>query len=83
MFIKMSGGTNFLCFYVLCAETYAEGEEGMSFWFPLSYLEDMTTMYEKSWVSGLSTCIPGQESTADNTPFGGQEEDLSEEHHEE
>jgi hypothetical protein len=50
---------------------------------PPSYLEDMTIMYEKSWVSGLSTYIPGQESTADNTPFGGQEEDLSEEHHEE
>jgi hypothetical protein len=31
MFMKMSGVANFLCLYVLCAETYAEGEEDMSF----------------------------------------------------
>jgi hypothetical protein len=31
MFMKMSGETNFLCFYVLCAGTYADGEEDMSF----------------------------------------------------
>jgi hypothetical protein len=48
-----------------------------------SCLEDMTTMYEKSQVSSVSACIPGQEGTAYSTPFGRQEEDLSEEHHEE
>jgi hypothetical protein len=32
MFMKMIGEINFLCFYVLCAGTYAEGEEVMLFW---------------------------------------------------
>jgi hypothetical protein len=40
-------------------------------------------MYERSWVSGLSACIPSQEGTTNSTSFGRQEEDLSEEHHEE
>jgi hypothetical protein len=31
MFMKMVGETIFLCFYVLCAGTYAEGEEDMPF----------------------------------------------------
>jgi hypothetical protein len=34
IFMKMSGGTNFLCLYVLCAGIYVEGEEDMSFWSP-------------------------------------------------
>jgi hypothetical protein len=34
MFMKMNGGTNFLCLYVLYAGTYEEGEEDMSFWSP-------------------------------------------------
>jgi hypothetical protein len=49
---------------------------------PQNCLEDMTIMYEKSWVSGLSACIPGQEGTADSTPIERQE-DHSEEHEEE
>jgi hypothetical protein len=49
---------------------------------PPNYLEDMTIMYEKSWVSCLSACIPGQEGTADSTPIKRLEEDHSEEHEE-
>jgi hypothetical protein len=47
---------------------------------PPNYLKDMTIMYEKSRISGLSACIPGQEGTADSTPIERQEEDHSEEH---
>jgi hypothetical protein len=72
----------FLCFYVLCAGTYAEGEEDMSFWSP-NCVEDMTIMFERRQVSCLATCIPGQEGTADNSLIGRQEEDHSEEHQEE
>jgi hypothetical protein len=50
---------------------------------PPNCLEDMTIMYEKSQVLGLSACISGQEGTTDNTPIGRQEEDHSEEHEEE
>jgi hypothetical protein len=50
---------------------------------PPNCLEDMTIMYEKSRVLGLSACIPGQEGTADSTPIERQEEDNSEEHEEE
>jgi hypothetical protein len=49
---------------------------------PPNCLEDMTIINEKSWVSGLSTCIPGQEGTTDSTPIERQE-DHSEEHEEE
>jgi hypothetical protein len=35
---------------------------------PPNYLEDMTIMYEKSWVLGLSACIPDQESVACSIP---------------
>jgi hypothetical protein len=34
LFMKMSGGTYFLCLYVLWVGTYAEGEEDKSFWSP-------------------------------------------------
>jgi hypothetical protein len=50
---------------------------------PLNCLKDMTIMYEKSQVSGLFACIPGQEGTANNTPIERQEKDHSEEHEEE
>jgi hypothetical protein len=50
---------------------------------PPNYVEDMTIMFERSRVSGLSTCIPDQEGTADSTPIEIQEEDHSEEHQEE
>jgi hypothetical protein len=46
-------------------------------------LEDMTIMYERSRVSGLSACIPSQEGIANITPIERQEEDHSEEHQEE
>jgi hypothetical protein len=82
MFMKMSGVSNFLCFYVLCAGTYAEGEKTCHS-SPPNCLEDMTIMYEKSRVSGLSACIPDQECRADSTPIGRQEEDQSVEHEEE
>jgi hypothetical protein len=50
---------------------------------PSNCVEDMTIMFERSRASGLSTCIPGQEVTAGNTPIEIQEEDHSEEHQEE
>jgi hypothetical protein len=51
---------------------------------PSKCLKDMATMFERSRVSGISACIPGQEGTADSTPIEGQEdEDHSEEHREE
>jgi hypothetical protein len=44
----------------------------------------MTTIFERSRVSGISACIPNQEGTVDSTPIEGQEdEDHSEEHQEE
>jgi hypothetical protein len=50
---------------------------------PPNCLKNMTIMYEKSRVLGLSTCILGQEGTTDSTPIERQEEDHSEEHEEE
>jgi hypothetical protein len=38
---------------------------------PPKCLKDMTTMFERSWVLGLSACIPGQEGTADSAPIRG------------
>jgi hypothetical protein len=49
---------------------------------PPNCLKDMTIMYERSRVSGLSACILNQEGTADSTPIGRQE-DHSEELQEE
>jgi hypothetical protein len=46
-------------------------------------VEDMTIMFERSRVSGLSACIPDQKGTVDSTPIEIQEEDHSEEHQEE
>jgi hypothetical protein len=72
----------FLCFYVLYAGTYKEGEEDILFWSP-NCLKDMTIMYEKSRVSDLSACILDQEGTTNSTPIERQEEDQSEKHEEE
>jgi hypothetical protein len=69
-------------FYVLCAGTYSEGEEDMSFWSP-NCLEDMIIMYERSRVPGLSACILSQEGTADSTLIGRPEEEDIEELQEE
>jgi hypothetical protein len=79
-------GSIFLCFSILCAGTYAVREEDTSVW-SLKVFERygrMATMFQRSRVSGISACIPGQEGTADSTPIEGQEdEDHSEEHREE
>jgi hypothetical protein len=41
----------------------------------LNCVKDMTIMFERSRVSGLSACILGQEGTIDNTLIEIQEED--------
>jgi hypothetical protein len=83
MFMKMSGGVNFfMLLYSLCRDM--QQEKKTCRFGPSKCLKDMATMFERSRVSGISACIPGQEGTADSTPIEGQEdEDHSEEHREE
>jgi hypothetical protein len=50
---------------------------------PPNCVEDITIMFERTWVSSFSACIPGQEGTVDNTPIRIHEEDHSEEYQEE
>jgi hypothetical protein len=50
---------------------------------PPNCVEDITIMFERSRVSGLSACIPDQKGTVDSTPIEIQEDDHSEEHQEE
>jgi hypothetical protein len=74
-------GPIFLCFSVLYAGTYAEGEEDMLS--PPKCLEDVQLCLRGVRYQA-SACIPSQEGTADSTPIGGQkDEDHSEGHLEE
>jgi hypothetical protein len=58
MFMKMSGVSNFLCFYVLCAGTYVEGEEDMSFWSPKLFGRYANYVWEESGIGSL--CLYSQ-----------------------
>jgi hypothetical protein len=74
-------GPIFLCFSILYAGTYAEGEEDMLS--PPKCLEDVQLCLRGVRYQA-SACIPSQEGTADSTPIGGQkDEDHSEGHLEE
>jgi hypothetical protein len=81
MFIKMSGRNALPIFYsfVFSMQEHMQMEKKACYFSPPNYLEDMTIMYEKSQVLGLSACIPGQDSGTGIILNGGGEEDHIEE----